>query len=193
MCLYKSFVVQYLVHCAVRLLSEWQDNCPRNPIANRQDCKRLCQTACICFVSNCFQCSLSFLFLFGIFQLFSIFSYLLVFVFNFPAFFNVFWFVCFRFQFSSFFQCFLICLFSFSISTFFQCTLISLFSFSIFQLSQPLLLNCRDESKLQSCCNCMAIPSDSNACTEMFIILLRNICSGNENCWSASYSEILKV
>ena len=78
-------------------------------------------------------------------------------------------------------------------STFFQCSLICLFSFWIFQLSQPLLLNCRDESKLQSCCNCTAIPSDSNACTEMFIILLRNICSGNENSWSASYSEISKV
>ena len=127
------------------------------------------------------------------FKLFSMFSEFPVFVWDFPAFFNVLLFACFRFQFSSLFQCFLICLFSFSISTFFQCTLISLFSFSIFQLSQPLLLNCRDESKLQSCCNCTAIPSDSNACTEMFIILLRDICSGNENCWSASYSEILKV
>ena len=137
MCLYKSFVVQHLVHCAVRLLSEWQDNCPRNPIANRQDCKRLCQTACICFVSNCFQCSLSFLFLFGIFHLFSMISDLLVFVLDFPAFFNVLLFACFRFQFSSFFQCFLICLFSFSIFQLFSMfsdLLVFVFNFHLFSM-----------------------------------------------------------
>ena len=81
----------------------------------------------------------------------------------------------------------------FQISVFCFCLFSNVFV-SISHLSQPFPRNCWDESKLQSCCNCMVVASDSNACTETLNMLwLQNSLQEIKFILAASCLKILKV